>query len=92
MPLHILHTDYASIVDPIIDFIDDLLEHTDDQIVVLIPVVIPVHLRYRFLHNQIDLVLSAALRSRSDVVVGRVTLPVSQIAAEEVAPGEPADT
>ncbi len=91
VPLHILHTDYASVVDPIIDFIDDLRGRIDDQIVVLIPVVIPVHLRYRFLHNQIDLVLSAALRSRSDIVVGRVTMPVSELAAEEVAPGEPTE-
>jgi hypothetical protein len=30
----------------------------DEQIVVLIPVVIPDQVRYRFLHNQIDLVLS----------------------------------
>ena len=32
--------------------------------------------RYRILHNQIDLVLSAALRSRTDVVVARVALPM----------------
>ena len=39
-------------------------EHPDDQIVVLIPVIRPDKLRYRILHNQIDLVLSSALRSR----------------------------
>ena len=33
-------------------------DHPDDQIVVLIPVVRPDKLRYRILHNQIDLVLS----------------------------------
>jgi len=32
--------------------------------------------RYRILHNQIDLVLSSALRSRPDVVVARVQLPL----------------
>ena len=34
----------------------------DEQIVVLIPVTIPVRARYQSLHNQIDLVLSSALR------------------------------
>jgi hypothetical protein len=33
-------------------------------------------LRYRILHNQIDLVLSAALRGRDDIVVARVTVPL----------------
>ncbi len=48
--------------EPVTDFIDGLRERTDDQIVVLIPVVIPDQLRYRFLHNQIDVALSASLR------------------------------
>jgi hypothetical protein len=46
----------------------------DQQIVVLIPIVIPSRWRYRILHNQIDLALSAALRTRSDVVVARVPI------------------
>jgi sensor domain CHASE-containing protein len=33
-------------------------------------------LRYRILHNQIDRVLSAALRTRTDVVVARVAMPL----------------
>ncbi len=83
--LHILHTDYASIVGPISEFIDRLREQTDDQIVVLIPVVIPEKLRYRFLHNQIDVALSASLRSRPDVVVARVNTTLSSLEAEPVA-------
>ena len=43
-----------------------------------VPVVVPGHLRYRILHNQIDLVLSAALRNREDVVVARVTVPLER--------------
>ena len=59
IPLTVLHTDYASVVQPIVAFIDELrAEHPDDQLVVLIPVVRPDKLRYRILHNQIDLVLS----------------------------------
>ncbi len=80
--LHVLHTDYASIVEPISDFIDELRERTDDQIVVLIPVVIPEKLRYRFLHNQIDVALSASLRSRPDVVVARVNTTLSALEEE----------
>jgi amino acid transporter len=76
VPLRILHTEFASVVDPIVALIDDTRAHTDRQIVVLIPVVVPEHRRYRFLHNQIDFVLSTALRSRTDVVVARVRLPL----------------
>ncbi len=52
------------------------------RFVVLIPVVIPERVRYRFLHNQIDVVLSAALRTRPDVVVARVQLPLQVLANE----------
>ena len=77
VPLRVLHTDYASVVEPIVAFIDELRdEHPDDQLVVLIPVIRPDKLRYRILHNQMDLVLSSALRSRDDVIVARVTVPI----------------
>ena len=77
VPLVFLHTDYASIVEPICDYIDLIREEQpDDQVVVLIPVVRPDQWRYRLLHNQIDLVLSNALRSREDVVVARVSTPL----------------
>jgi hypothetical protein len=83
-----LHTEFASVVDPIIGFIDDLrASHPDEQIVVLIPVVIPDRVRYRLLHNQIDLVLSNALRTRSDLIVARVTMPLD--AARSAGPGVP---
>jgi amino acid transporter len=77
VPLYVLHTEFASVVDPICGFIDDLrASHPDEQIVVLIPVVIPDRLRYRLLHNQIDHVLSSALRARTDLIVARVTMPL----------------
>jgi len=38
--LRVLRTDYASVVEPITSFIDELRAHDDRQIVVLIPVVI----------------------------------------------------
>ncbi len=85
VPLRILHTEFTSVVDPIVAFIDEARQQNDQQIVVLIPVVIPEKFRYRILHNQIDLVLSAALRTRTDVVVARVPMQLSGL-AEESAP------
>jgi amino acid transporter len=76
VPLRVLHTDHASIVQPIVAFIDELRADADRQVVVLIPVVIPVRWRYRLLHNQIDLALAAELRRRPDLVVARIPLPI----------------
>ena len=76
VPLRILKTDYASIVQPILRLVDRLLEEDDRQLVVLIPVVIPERLRYRVLHNQVDLKLSSELRHRPSVVVARVSMPI----------------
>ncbi|HMK64114.1 MAG TPA: APC family permease [Acidimicrobiales bacterium] len=72
VPLRVLRTEFASVVAPIVDFIAELRAESSRQVVVLIPVVIPSRLRYRLLHNQIDVVLNAALRSYPDIVVARV--------------------
>jgi len=86
VPLKVLHTDYASVVDPIVAFIDRVKQdHPDDQIVVLIPIIRPDKFRYRLLHNQIDLVLSAALRTREDIIVARVSVPLVELASEDAA-------
>jgi hypothetical protein len=79
VPLRVLQAEYSSVVEPITSFIDELRARDDRQIVVLIPAVIPDRVRYRILHNQLDLVLSGALRSRPDVVVARVQLPTSSL-------------
>ena len=84
VPLRILHTEYASVVGPILTFIDDARENSDQQIVILIPFIVPTRFRYRILHNQIDHVLSAALRSRTDVVVARVPLPLQDSSSGNV--------
>jgi amino acid transporter len=82
VPLRVLHTEYASIVRPVIDFVDEMRsEHVDHQIVVLIPVVVPRRLFQRILHNQLDVALSAALRSRTDLVVARVSLSLDELAS-----------
>jgi amino acid transporter len=96
VPLQVLHTDYASIVQPIVRFVDSLLERKDRQLVVLIPVLVPEKIRYRLLHNQIDLVLATELRRRPDLVVARVPLPLlppppAEHAVEPASPSGPAD-
>lgn len=76
IPLQVLYTEYASIVTPIVDFIDEVRKTKGNQIVVLIPVIVPNKARYRFLHNQTDFLLTNALRTRTDLVVARAKFPV----------------
>jgi len=78
VPLKVLHTEYASVVDPIVKFIDETSDSCDDQVVVLIPVIMPSHYWQRLLHNHIDSVLTAALKTRTDLVVARVVLPIAE--------------
>jgi hypothetical protein len=81
--LRILYTEYTSIVDPIVDFIDELRSSRHGQVVVLVPVIIPTRLRYGILHNHLDLVLSAALRRRADVVIARVAMALDETEGHE---------
>jgi len=78
VPLRVLHTPYSSVVQPIVEFIDRLRLERTDQIVVLIPFVIPDRPWHWVLHNQLDHVLSQALRSRTDVIVARVSASLSE--------------
>jgi len=73
-PLRVLHSEYASIAGPILAFIDQLREQRAEQIMVLIPVAVPDRLRYRFLHNHFELVLTRALRNRPDIVTALAPL------------------
>ena len=75
--LRVLHTDYASIVRPILQLVDELRAESGRQLVVLIPVLIPERVRYRLLHNQVDLVLANELHHRPDVVVARVPMSIT---------------
>jgi amino acid transporter len=78
VPLQVLHTQYSSIVRPILGLVDELRARRDRQVVVLIPVVVPDRFRYRVLHNQVDLALTSELHKRSDVVVARVPMAIHQ--------------
>jgi amino acid transporter len=76
VPLVVLRTEFASVVEPILSYIDATCQMHTEQVVVLIPMLIPPRLRYGILHNHLDLVLSSALRSRPEVVVARVSMPL----------------
>lgn len=67
---------YASVARPIVAFVDRLRRHCNKPVIVLIPVALPDRLRYRFLHNHVDPVLTTELRYRPDVVVARVPVRV----------------
>jgi amino acid transporter len=83
VPLRVLRTEYASVVRPIVAFIDDLRQRQEEQIMVLIPVAVPERTRYLFLHNHLDVVLERALRARTDVVIGRVQVPLHEESSDE---------
>jgi amino acid transporter len=74
VPLQVLPSEYASVAGPLVEFVRGLQNEHHEQIVVLIPTVVPERVRYRILHNHLDLVLSNALRSCPDVVVARVPM------------------
>lgn len=80
IPLLVLETEYASVVRPIVELINNLSTTRDEQIVVLIPDILPAKSRYALLHNHIDFVLQNALRHRDDIVVARCRISVAELA------------
>ena len=76
VPLRVLRTDYASVAAPIVGLVDELVNESRCMLVVLVPVVHSDRVRYRLLHNHLDLVLVSALRTREDVVVTKVPMAV----------------
>ncbi|WP_392971769.1 APC family permease [Streptomyces sp. LN245] len=66
--LDVIDSPQRSLVEPIVDYVRRA-EREGRQIAVLIPEVEPRHRRYQILQNQRGLLLAAALRARTDVVV-----------------------
>ncbi|WP_205614066.1 hypothetical protein [Streptomyces dangxiongensis] len=66
--LDVIDSPQRSLVQPIVDYVQRAAEG-GRQIAVLIPEVEPRHRRYQILQNQRGLLLAAALRARTDVVV-----------------------
>src|SRR5579875_2518600 len=81
VPLEVLRTEYASVAAPLVAYVDRLRRNRPEQIVVLIPTVAPDRVRLRILHNQLDLVLSNALRAHTGVIVARVPMAIPALAA-----------
>jgi len=76
VPLVILASEYHSVVRPLLRYISSLKPTQAHRVVVLIPVIAPRHFWQQALHNHLDLLLSAALERRRDVVVARLTFPL----------------
>lgn len=76
VPLHQLPSQYHSVARPLVRFVSSLKPSPTHRVVVLLPVVVPRHIWQSGLHNHLDLVVSAALRRRRDVVVARLTMPL----------------
>ncbi len=77
IPLVTLRTPYASVADPIVDFVEELRSQDERRlVVVLIPTIVPRRIRHRILHNHLDLVLDRALRRRQGIVVARIQMGV----------------
>jgi amino acid transporter len=66
--LDVVDSPQRSLVEPIVDYVRRA-EEGGRQIAVLIPEAEPLHRRYQILQNQRGLLLAAALRARTDVVV-----------------------
>jgi amino acid transporter len=76
VPLVVLQSPYRSVARPLLRYIGSLKPSASHRVVVLIPVVLPRHFWHQALHNHLELVLTAALRRRRNVVVARLTLPL----------------
>jgi amino acid transporter len=76
-----LRSQYHSVVRPILRFLNAIQrrDHDFDHVMVLIPVVRPTRWRHRALHNQLDLVLSSALRDDPGVAVARLPVTLAQL-------------
>ncbi len=76
--LKVLHTEYHSMVRPLVGYIDSLHPSPRRKVVVMIPVVVPHRFWHTMLHNHLDRGLTQALAHRHDVVVARIPLLLKQ--------------
>jgi amino acid transporter len=69
VPLIVLSSPYRSILGPLLDYLDQFLEHPDQVVTIVIPEFIPRRFWHHLLHNQTALLVKAALLFRRNVVV-----------------------
>ncbi|HVL38371.1 MAG TPA: APC family permease [Fimbriimonadaceae bacterium] len=73
MPLVILESPYRSLVDPVIDYIDETIaENPDGMVTVIVPQAVPKFWWQGLLHNNAAMPLKMALKSRPNVVITNV--------------------
>ncbi len=65
-----LHSQYHSVIRPLLRFIRSVRDRSHGHVMVLIPEVSPRNWWQQILHNQFGLILAAGLRTRANVVVG----------------------
>ena len=74
--LVLLRSEFRSVVRPILRFLDSLEERAGGNLMVLIPEIVPPHPWQAFLHNQMGVILTRALRSQTDLTVARLPIHV----------------
>lgn len=73
IPLVILESPYRSLVEPVIEYIDETIaEDPDTMITVIVPQAVPKRWYHSILHNNAAMPLKLALRSRKNVVITNV--------------------
>jgi amino acid transporter len=73
MPLVILESPYRSLVDPVIEYVDQAIEeHPDRVVTVIVPQAVPKYPWQAILHNNAAVPLKMALKSRKNVVITNV--------------------
>lgn len=73
IPLVILESPYRSLVQPVLDYLEEVKrERADDTVTVIIPEFVPARWWHTFLHNQSGLLLKIMLLFRRDIVVTNV--------------------
>ena len=76
VPLVVLRSQYVSVSRPVLRYLSSKELKSWARVLVLIPVVRPKRRVERLLHNQLDLVLTAALRRNPQVIVARLPIEV----------------
>lgn len=73
IPLIVLKSPYRSVIEPILDYIDQVKDEQNEQLVtVIIPEFVTKHWYHQFLHNQTALLLRAYLWLKPDTIVTSV--------------------
>ncbi len=73
IPLVILESPYRSLVEPVVEYVDLMLEQDPDlKVTVVVPQAVPKHWYQRLLHSNVAIPLNMALARRKNVAVTNV--------------------